>query len=206
MESFSLNWQDIHIKAADLHSLSLDQSVFTTDERERFLSMRSQTRKTEFFATRKLLKEFLPSSTIRYTKDGKPFLYPPNGKSFSISHTKQFASIAFSDKKSNIAIDIEHISPRIMKIGSKFINDSESKCLSSVDQMTFATIIWSAKETMYKIQENGSLDFIKHYNIAPFTVMQEGEFTGIYRLADAEKTIQMKYWLKNNAVIVAGYE
>ncbi len=127
----------------------------------------SESRKKEWLTVRALLKEMLgDEKEILYTETGKPYL-SDNSYQISISHTKGFVAIALHPKKS-IGIDIEHISPRIQKIRSRFMNERENTNLDKTQEEIHLLLHWSAKESMFKILGEQDVDFQKCLHINPF--------------------------------------
>jgi 4'-phosphopantetheinyl transferase EntD len=75
-----------------------------------------------------------------------------------------------------VGLDLERIDTRIGRVAHKFINEEEQTYISKVspeDLNQFQTIIWSAKETMYKIYGKKELDFKKHMNVEAFKINQK---------------------------------
>ena len=103
--------------------------------------------KEQFLAVRKTLQLEDPGYKIRYDDSGKPFIN--SDLNISISHSKCMAAIVFSEH--NLAgIDIEHKQNKIIRIKNKFLNDSEkleNEYQYNVDNLT---MMWTAKESIYK--------------------------------------------------------
>ena len=115
-------------------------------------SYRSDARKLEKLAVYSLLFMMTGDTTLRisHNEAGKPSV---NGWNISISHTKGYAAVILSKDK-NVAIDIEHISPRVCKIADRFVRTDE-------DASTLESLLlhWSAKETIYKYFSESDLHF-----------------------------------------------
>ena len=127
----------------------------------------SENRKKEWLTVRVLLKEMLgKEKEILYTSTGKPYL-PDNSYQISISHTKGFVAIALHPEM-KIGIDIEHISPRIQKIRSRFMNKKEEANLNKEHEEIHLLLHWSAKESMFKILDEQDVDFKTYLYVNPF--------------------------------------
>ena len=63
-----------------------------------------------------------------------------------------FAAIAIS--KNKIGIDVEKFNPKILKVIDKFTYENERGFIPEDKADTFYTIIWSVKESMYKIHHS----------------------------------------------------
>ena len=130
----------------------------------RVAHMKSESHVKGFLAVRKLLAVVgLTDADLYYTKQGKPHL--KNEKVISISHSFDFSVIAISN--ATIGIDIEKNRAKIIKIAPKFI-DQENSYLTNEHLVEQLTIIWGAKESLYKIHPDGGLLFKQHLPIDAF--------------------------------------
>ncbi|MBW7845201.1 MAG: 4'-phosphopantetheinyl transferase superfamily protein [Bacteroidia bacterium] len=103
---------------------------------------------------------------ISKNKFNKPSM-TVNGEDYnlSITHSGQYAAILFS-KFRMVALDIEKLDSRIDRVTHKFINNAETEMLESSKNSTHdKTLIWSAKETLYKFYGEKELDFKQHMTI-----------------------------------------
>ena len=122
-----------------------------------------------------VLQPSFPFDQIQLNPAGKPSL-PEGMPQFSISHTKGFAAGIIS-AETPVGIDIESISPRVLKIEKKFLNPHEFVLLatfSEQDRIVFASLFWSIKETVYKCWGNGGVDFSEQIRIQSFDVQDHG--------------------------------
>jgi len=79
---------------------------------------------------------------------------------------------------------MERIDTRIGRVAKKFVNEEEDLYLSkvSLDELNYyQTIIWSAKETMYKIYGKKELDFKLHMSVEAFDKSQEAILGRIHK-------------------------
>ena len=101
----------------------------------------------QFLAVRKILQLEDPSYKIRYDESGKPSIN--SDLNISISHSKFMAAIVFSEHN-KAGIDIEHKENKIINIQNKFLNDSEKLENEYQSNVDYLTMIWTAKESIYK--------------------------------------------------------
>jgi len=148
-------------------NLSFLENIFLNkNSLHRLKNMKSETHKKGFLSVRFLLKELgYTDNDLFYTNDGKPHL--KDGKRISITHSFDFSAIIVSDNV--VGIDIEKNRDKIVKIAKKFIGN-EQEFLDSNRLIEHLTIIWGAKESLYKIHPNGGLLFKKHLPIEPFKI------------------------------------
>ena len=157
----------IFIWKIDESLAQLEKSVKLNDRSiKRIQGMRSESHKKGFLAVRKLLETTqLTDFDLYYTDDGKPHL--KDGRIITISHSFDFSTIAISNNE--IGIDIEKNRDKIQRIATKFIG-KENEYLSKKQLTEQLTIIWGAKESLFKIHPDGGLLFIEHLPIEKFTI------------------------------------
>ena len=101
-----------------------------------------------------------PYELIQIADTRKPFL-PNEQYHFSISHCGDYAAaIVSSDKR--VGIDIEIPSYKAEKIKHKFISEKDQ--VAHQDQ-NFTTLLWSAKESVFKWYGDGGVDFREHIHL-----------------------------------------
>lgn len=160
-----------------LWNISEEETFFT--ERISYRSTVSHpTRKTQQLATRFLLNlmhpEF-PFDEVASNQSGKPILVSKDVH-FSLSHCNGYAAAIISKGK-QVGIDVEQISPRVLKIEKKFLNPAELLLLSLLsedDRIIYATLFWSIKETVFKWWGMGQVDFSNNIQIQPFLISDKG--------------------------------
>ncbi|MCM2301282.1 MAG: 4'-phosphopantetheinyl transferase superfamily protein [Flavobacteriaceae bacterium] len=136
----------------------------TQNSVNRILNMRSEIHQKGYLSIRHLLKNIgYEDCDLFYTEDGKPHL--KDGKHISITHSFIFSAVIVSDYEAGI--DIEMNRPKIIKIASKFIAD-ECNFINEPNIVEQLTVIWGAKESLYKIHPDGGLLFKHHLPIEPF--------------------------------------
>ena len=132
----------------------------------RVQKMKSEMHRCGFLSVRYLLKEAgYTDDDLIYTEDGKPHL--KNGKRISITHSYTFAAIIISDTQ--VGIDMEKNREKIQRIAHKFV-DTESDFLDEYNLIQHLTMIWGAKESLFKIHPDGGLLFKQHLPIESFKV------------------------------------
>ena len=110
-----------------------------------------------------------PLSEILIADTRKPYL--ANEKyHFSISHCGTYAGVIVSNHK-RVGIDIEMVSPRLYNIVHKFVNDKEKFFLQDWESLTqmhlqLTTVLWSAKEALFKWYGLGQVDFKEHMQLS----------------------------------------
>ncbi|GAB1449463.1 4'-phosphopantetheinyl transferase superfamily protein [Bacteroidota bacterium] len=133
-----------------------------------------------WFASRVCLSAMFPGKHVRVQKDryNKPTLYINREPWFiSITHSFEFAGILVS-RHAETGIDIEKIDPRVNRVSHKFLNEAEQLIAFHQDETFVNTLIWSAKETLYKVYGRKSMDFKENLHIHPFLADDSGILLG----------------------------
>jgi 4'-phosphopantetheinyl transferase EntD len=175
-------------------------------------------RKREWLTVRMLIKELLgEEKEIAYQPNGKPYL--SDGSYFiSISHTnyrkmesrtgKNQSSIfgyvaVVLDKEKEVAIDIEKISPRVLKVKERFINAEEAEAISPHNEIIHILLHWSAKEAVFKRMNLKDIDFKEHIHILPFEpVEKEWNYFEAYETKTAtQNSLHINYYVHEEYVL-----
>ncbi|MCG8182965.1 4'-phosphopantetheinyl transferase family protein [Tenacibaculum piscium] len=135
---------------------------------DRLNSMKSDLHRRGFLSVRQLLKQAgYTDDDLIYDEFGKPHLN--DGKFISITHSFTFSGIIISDDKP-VGIDIEKQRDKIVKIAHKFTPIEAYKSIANHDALVSKlTVVWGAKESLYKIYGKKKLHFLKNIYIDDFS-------------------------------------
>lgn len=145
-----------------------DGITLTQRSSDRLNNMKSDLHRRGFLSVRHLLNEVGYTDTdLVYDEFGKPHL--KDGKFISITHSFTFSGIIISDDKP-VGIDIEKQRDKILKIAHKFTPIEAYKSIANHDALVSKlTIVWGAKESLYKIYGKKKLLFLNHIYIEDFS-------------------------------------
>ena len=146
LKEFIIN-PNTKIKLWKLNLGELDYYELDEYDNNLIKAKKNQLVKEQFLAVRKILHLENPCYKIRYDESGKPFIN--SDLNISISHSKFMAAIVFSENN-KAGIDIEHKENKIINIQNKFLNDSEKLENEYQYNVDYLTMIWTAKESIYK--------------------------------------------------------
>lgn len=138
----------------------------------RLVNQKSEWHRKGFLSIRCLLqKAGYTAEELCYDEKGKPYL--KDGKHISITHSYIFSGIIISDSIS-VGIDIEKKRENILKIAPKFTS-LKTKDVDTDKSLLIQklTIIWAAKESLYKIFSPPGLFFLKHIFIEDFNIQDK---------------------------------
>ena len=141
--------------------------TLSRNSKDRVENMRSDLHKRGFMSVRHLLAEFKYIDTdLYYDELGKPHL--KDGKYISITHSFNFSAVIVS-ADNHVGVDVEKQRDKIVKIAHKFTPFEEYKTLANHEALVRKlTIVWGAKESLYKIYEEEGLSFLQHIDIQDF--------------------------------------
>ena len=166
-------------------------------------SMNSEKRQKEFLAVRVLISKLLGvENSVIYNSDGRPSLLNRDEK-ISISHTQGYASVIIHPNRT-VGVDIEQCREKIFRIKHKFLSAFELAHVDLQNELKYLTLLWSAKETLYKISDNHLVEFDEDMEVAPLTLSSCGQ---LY-ITDkkVEKRYELSYQFFDDFVIVYGAE
>jgi len=172
--------------------------VLTENSISRLSGMKSQLHQKGFLSVRHLLKHAgYEDANLYYNEYGRPFLN--DDKHISITHSFEFAAVLISDLEAGV--DIEKNREKIVNIQHRFVN-TEVDSLSDEDLVKQLTVIWGAKESMYKTYPYGGLSFHNHIGIDPF-LFADGRSSGRVIFDTWKKTYDIKFeFLKEGFTLV----
>ncbi len=139
-----------------------------------------------------------PHQEIEIADTRKPFL-PEEQYHFSISHCGNYAA-AIVSSTARVGIDIEMITPRIQRIRHKFLHPEELHFVNTAsinDPIPLLTVLWSAKEAMFKWWGSGDVDFSDVLRLYPVVFTTEGIIPSFFVKDRIKIPLDIHYELKN---------
>jgi 4'-phosphopantetheinyl transferase EntD len=159
-------------------------------------------KRLQHLAGRYLLTELFtdfPLEEILIADTKKPYL-DDEKYHFSISHFGYYAA-AIVSSTNRVGVDVERASPTIEKIRNKFLSDEESAIAfegieKSGHRLRQLTLLWSAKETIFKWYSLGKVNFRQHICwVKPFFIRSDG-FGKLSFEFRKEKTVPLLIYYK----------
>jgi phosphopantetheinyl transferase len=121
-------------------------------------------KRLQHLAGRFLLQYLFPAfpyEMIEIADTRKPYL-PNDQYQFSISHCNDYAA-AIVSKDKRVGVDIEVPVPKILRIRDKFLSKEELDRFEHTERQL--TLLWSAKEAVFKWYASGAVDFREHIHL-----------------------------------------
>ena len=142
-----------------------DTVVLNKKNSIRLAGMKSQLHQRAFLSVRKLF--YLAGYTdfdLYYDEFGKPHL--KDGKNISITHSHNFSAIILSEE--TVGIDIELQRDKIIRIADKFCDSEFQYLTDNKEYIRKLTVIWGAKEAIFKIRNEKGISFKNHVKVRSF--------------------------------------
>jgi len=144
-----------------------------------------------------------PYREIEIAATRKPFL-PNEQYHFSISHCNDYAA-AIVSRDWRVGVDVEFITARLEKIKQKFLHPDELNFVHSQlpgQQLQLLSLLWSAKEAIYKWYGAGAVNFSEMMRTFPFQLMQEGVIESVFIKHDFKHQLILHYKLMEELTFV----
>ena len=152
--------------------------------------MKSDLHRRGFMSIRHLLAlEGYTDHDLFYDENGKPHL--KNGKHISITHSFNFSAIIISDIE--VGIDIEKQRNKILKIAHKFTPIEEYRTIANEDaMMRKLTIVWCAKESLYKSFAEKGVSFLENIYVEEF-MFEDKKTTATVTYGEKQETYTVDF-------------
>lgn len=149
--------------------------------------IRSPQKRLQHLAGRHLLQVLVPDfpyASLRVAPSGRPYL-EDRSVDFSLSHSADVAAAVVA-RAGRAGVDVEHATPRIERIMPRFLHPEELAWVRRQPVPDFAgklpasapwilpTLLWSAKESVYKWQGEKGVEFDEQIRFEPFVLRPSG--------------------------------
>ncbi len=182
----------------------LDKVVLKEKTQLRLNGMKSQMHQRAFLSVRMLIQEMgFTDHDLHYDEFGKPYLSCHNY--ISITHSHNFAAIIISEE--TVGIDMELQREKILRIADKFV-DKEFKYLKSdilEEYIKKLTVIWGAKEAIFKIRNEKGISFKDHIRVNSFS-LKENKTQASLHFDDLTKDFNVYYEEIEDFTLVYAFE
>ena len=137
----------------------------TSEDLNRLKKRKKVINQKGFLAIRNLfLSADINPEKLFYNSTGAPVL--KSGKKLSISHSQTVAGIAYGSNP--VGFDLECFQKKILNIAPRFLNLEEDFVWKGSYVIEKITLVWTAKEALYKLIQKEGINFSEQLLIAPF--------------------------------------
>lgn len=177
---------------------------FSNGDSETFNRFKNKSRQCHWLSYRLAIRHLLgnPKDLEFYYDEFGKIHFKNHDYSLSVTHSGDYSAVILNINYC-VGIDIERVSERINNISLKFLSVEE---LTKVDEDNhrLLTLLWSAKETLYKLFGKGDLVFDKNIIIDPPESLEDenGILKGRIIKDDFSKEYILKYFYIEDYVLV----
>jgi len=178
---------------------------FSEGERETFEKFKIKSRQAHWLSYRLAIRELLGDDCpcdFYYDEHGKLHFSNLN-YALSVTHSGLYSGVIISSKH-YVGIDIEKLGERINLLAHKFLNEYEMQHLPDKEQHKFLTVVWSAKEALYKLYGKSEVQ-MENITIEPFVVENNGEIKGCIELPHFKKDYKLTYHFSDDMEYILVY-
>lgn len=166
-------------------------------------------KRLQHLAGRYLLKELhpdFPYELVRIADTRKPFL-ENEAYHFSISHCGVYAAVIVSTDH-RVGVDVELISDKVEKVKHKFLSETEQQLLQQIPLFPWSvfsekllTAAWSIKESLYKWQGSGQVNFKTQLLLNKISIIDNEGIAGCSVLKDGKIDLPVHFLFFNKNCI-----
>ena len=167
---------------------------FRTEDYATFEKFKVKSRQAHWLSYRLMIRQLMGPDCkcdFYYDEHGK-LQFKDLDYSISVTHSGMYSGVIIS-KNHYVGIDIEKIGDRINLLADKFLTPYEKKFLPQENQYRYLTVLWSAKEALYKLFGKSNVIFDKNIILEPFTLNNEGSFNGNIIIDDIKRNYKLGY-------------
>lgn len=183
-------------------SQGVGAELLTQGDREYVTKFGSAKRKTESLSWRGLLRQALTQMglaaeaqrEILYNSVGAPYI-AGSEIYISVSHSATHVAVVIDDKP--CGVDIESLDRNFTRVADRYVTQVERLLLLPTPNTPLLPLLWSAKETLYKVSGEEGLDLLSDLII---TKIAETTITG--EITKKKQRVVMHYTLQGNLIIV----
>ena len=190
-----INSNELSIYSMEIHANELEiyKNRCTSIELEKAGSIHHPTKALEYLASRALKNSIFPEKEFSFDDTGAPYI---QGEGFlSISHNQRYVVLIHS-KEFKVGIDIECIREKASLVSARFCSDEESAQFdrNSAQEMS---LLWSFKETLYKLSDRVGLDLLKDIKVT----RSENKILGSVAYVNSIHRFELDYIKQNDNYI-----
>jgi phosphopantetheinyl transferase len=184
----------------------LSMIQFSEEDYATFEKFKVKSRQAHWLSYRLMIRQLMENETKC------EFFYDEHGKlqfknldySISVTHSGLYSGVIIS-KSHYVGIDIEKLGDRINLLADKFLLEEEKAFLPQEDQHLYLTVLWSAKEALFKLFGKSNVQFDQNIILSPFELQNAGTFQGKIVMDNLERDYTLGYEFSNNEDYILVY-
>jgi len=172
----------------------LSMVIFTEEDKAIFKKFKIKSRQAHWLSYRLMIRELMGQECdceFYYDEHGK-LQFRNINYSISVTHSGLYSGVIIS-KNHYVGIDIEKLGDRINLLADKFLSEEEKSFLPEKDQHRYLTVLWSAKEALFKLFGKSNVIFDTNIILYPFELKNIGTLKGRISIGDIERNYELGY-------------
>lgn len=178
------------------------ESMYEVKEAEMpvYYAFRNDRRRKEWLTVRILLRTLLGREVeICYHPSGKPYL---KDESFFISITHTIGYVGVRLAHHPVALDMEYYSKRVLHLIPRFVSVEELQYINPDYDVEMALVMWSAKETLFKLFDISDVAFDEHLFVSDLKYGDKGVFKGRVEKDGFYAEVKLKFEIIGELILV----
>lgn len=178
------------------------ESMYEVKEAEMpvYYAFRNDRRRKEWLTVRILLRTLLGREVeICYHPSGKPYL---KDESFFISITHTIGYVGVRLAHHPVALDMEYYSKRVLHLIPRFVSVDELQYINPDYDVEMALVMWSAKETLFKLFDISDVAFDEHLFVSDLKYGDKGVFKGRVEKDGFYAEVKLKFEIIGELILV----
>lgn len=165
-----------------------------------YYAFRNDRRRKEWLTVRILLREMLGRDVeICYHPSGKPYL-KDESYFISITHTIGYVGVRLAHHP--VALDMEYYSKRVLHLIPRFVSLEELEYIHPDYEVESALVIWSAKETLFKLFDISDVSFDEHLFVSDLKYGDKGVFKGRVERGSFLAEVKLRFEIIGELILV----
>ncbi len=177
----------------------LSMIQFTDEDIITFEKFKIKSRQAHWLSYRLMIRQLMGGDCkcdFYYDEHGK-LQFREMDYSISVTHSGLYSGVIIS-KNHYVGIDIEKLGDRINLLADKFLSDDEKNHLPKENQHRYLTVLWSAKEALFKLYGKTNVLFDKNIILDSFDLQIKGNFKGRIVLDNLQREYELDYEFSDN--------
>lgn len=178
------------------------ESMYEVKEAEMsvYYAFRNDRRRKEWLTVRILLRKLLGRDVeICYQPSGKPYL-KDESYFISITHTIGYVGVRLAHHP--VALDMEYYSKRVLHLIPRFVSVEELQYIDPDYDVEIALVMWSAKETLFKLFDISDIAFDEHLFVSDLKYGDKGEFKGRISKDSFHAEVKLRFQIIDELILV----
>ncbi len=179
---------------------------FTEEDYITFEKFKIKSRQAHWLSYRIMIKQLMGDECVcnfHYDDHGK-LQFSDLDYSLSVTHSGLYSGVIIS-RNHYVGIDIEKLGNRINLLADKFLSKEELQSLPKENKDRYLTVLWSAKEALFKLYGKTKVQFDQNIILHKFKMQTKGSFKGEILIEDIHRIYNIEYTFSDDEDYILVY-